>query len=248
MKKISFFHELFHNRRGVSNKLIIIALLSVATLHAQRHVEIKESLSKNQDVFLDFKFAQDIRVEHGNTNDIKVKASVNIDDGVGNAFFNIKTDNSSRHLKLYSDFGDYFKNQWKDKNRNNCDRTTIINYVVIVPKNVNLKIKSISGSVIMDVFQGDLVTDLISGDVIIKKYDGELRLKTISGALDVTVKKADLRAKSLTGTIYSDLEFRKNTSSKSYNGSHNRVSKQINGGTLPLEMETISGNIYIRKS
>ncbi|WP_456438549.1 hypothetical protein [Psychroserpens sp.] len=228
--------------------LILIALLSVATLHAQRNVEFKKSLSKNQDVFLDFKFAQDIRVEHGNTNEIKVKASINIDDGEGNESFSIKTNSSSGQLKLYSDFGDYYKNQWKDKNRNNCDRTTKIDYVVIVPKNVNLKIKSISGSVYMDAFQGDLVTDLISGDVIIKKYDGELRLKTISGALDVTVRKAELNAKSLTGTIYSDLEFEKNTSSKSYNGSHNRVSKQINGGTLPLEMETISGNIYIRKS
>ncbi|WCO01215.1 DUF4097 family beta strand repeat-containing protein [Psychroserpens ponticola] len=228
--------------------LILIALLSVTTLHAQRNVEINKSLSKNQDVFLDFKFAQDIRVEHGNTNEVKVKASVNIDDGEGNEFFSIKTDNASGQLKLYSDFGAYFKNQWKDKSRNNCNLTTEINYVVTVPKNINLKIKSISGSVFMDAFQGDLVTDLISGDVIIKKYDGELRLKTISGALDVTVRKAELNAKSLTGTIYSDIEFEKNTSAKSYNGSHNRVSKQINGGTLSLEMETISGNIYIRKS
>ena len=228
--------------------LIIIALLSVTALHAQRNVEVKENLSKNQDVYLDFQFAQDIKVEHGNTNEIKVKASVNIDDGEGNDAFSIKTNNSSGELKLYSDFGNYFKNKWKDKNRHNCNSTTEINYVVIVPKNVNLKIKSISGSVSIDSFKGDLVTDLISGDVTIKKYDGELRLKTISGALDVTVSKANLNAKSLTGTIYSDLEFDKNTSSKSYNGSHNRVSKKINGGTAPLEMETISGNIYIRKS
>ena len=34
--------------------LIIIALLSVATLHAQRNVEVKESLTKNQDVYLNF--------------------------------------------------------------------------------------------------------------------------------------------------------------------------------------------------
>jgi len=227
--------------------IIIIALLSVTTLHAQRQVEVKEDLSKNQDVYLNFKFAQDIRVEHGSTNEIVVKASVNIDEGEGNDAFHLKTDNSSGQLKLYSDFGDYFKNKWKDKSRNNCNSTTEINYVVIVPKNVNLKIKSISGSVTIDNYQGDLVTDLISGDVTIKKYNGELRLKTISGALDVTVNKARLNAKSLTGTIYSDLEFEKNNSNKSYNGSQNKVTKQVNGGNVPLEMETISGNIYIRK-
>nr|WP_321232130.1 hypothetical protein [uncultured Psychroserpens sp.] len=228
-------------------KIVIIALLSVATLQAQRNVEVKESISKNQDVYLNFKFAQDIKVEHGNTNQIIVKASVNIDDGEGNEAFSIKADNSSGQLKFYSDFGDYFKNKWKDKNRHNCNSDTDINYVVIVPKNINLKVKSISGSVFMDTFEGDLVTDLISGDVTIKKYNGELRLKTISGSLDVTVKKAKLKAKSLTGTIYSDLEFENNNSSKHYNNSHNKVSKQVNGGTLPLDMETISGNIYIRK-
>ena len=242
--------------------LIIIALLSVASLHAQRNVEVKESLSKNQDVYLDFKFAQDITVEHGSTNQIIVKASVNIDEGKGDDAFSFKTNKSSGELKLYSDFGDYFKNKQtknriKDANghviitgsyvQGDCS-TTQINYVVIVPKNINLKIKSISGSVSIDTFQGGLVTDLISGDVTIKKYNGELRLKTISGSLDVTVNKAKLNAKSLTGTIYSDLEFENNPSNKSYNGSHNKVSKEVNGGTIPLEMETISGNIYIRKS
>ena len=98
----------------------------------------------------------------------------------------------------------------------------------------------------MDTFKGDLVTDLISGDVTIKSYEGELRLKTISGALDVKVKKANLNAKSVTGTIYSDIEF-ESKSDKPYNRSGNKVSKQINGGTKPLSMETVSGNIYIRK-
>lgn len=116
-----------------------------------------------------------------------------------------------------------------------------------MPKGVNLNVKSISGSVYMDTFNGDLVTDLISGDVTIKKYNGDLHLKTISGALDVTVNRADLNAKSLTGTIYSDIEFENDRSKKYYNKSHNKVSKQINGGSQPLDMETISGNIYIRK-
>ncbi|WP_460217811.1 DUF4097 family beta strand repeat-containing protein [Psychroserpens sp. MEBiC05023] len=247
MKKITSFHDLLNNTRVVSKSLVVLFLLSVATLQAQRHVEVKENISKNQEVYLNFKFAQDIKVEHGNTNQIIVKATVNIDDGEGNDAFSLKTENSSGRLKLYSDFGDYFENKWKDKNRHNCSSDTDINYVVIVPKNIDLKVKSISGSVFMDAFEGDLVTDLISGDVTIKKYNGELRLKTISGALDVTVSKAKLNAKSLTGTIYSDLDFENKTSGKHYNNSHNKVSKQVNGGTLPLDMETISGNIYIRK-
>jgi hypothetical protein len=148
--------------------LIIIALLSVTALHAQRYVEVKENLSNNQEVYLDFKFAQDITVEHGNTNQIIVKASVNIDEGKGDDAFTIKTKKTSGKLKFYSDFGDYFKNKWNDKNRHDCNSTTEINYVVIVPKNVNLMIKSISGSVSIYAFQCDLVTYLISVDVTIK--------------------------------------------------------------------------------
>ena len=228
-------------------KIVILALLSVITLQAQKEVSFNENLKTNQDLYLNFKFAQDIKVEHGNTNQVIIKASVNIEDGDGNDAFSIKTDNSSGRLKVYSDFGDYFKNKWNDKRRRNYNSNTEINYVVIVPKGVNLKVKSISGSLYIDTFNGDLVTDLISGDVTIKKYNGELRLKTISGVLDVTVNKADLNAKSLTGTIYSDIEFKKDHSKKHYNGSQNKVSKQINGGSEPLDMETISGNIYIRK-
>lgn len=227
--------------------ILVFALLSVATLHAQRQVEVNESLSQNQNVYLHFKFAQDIRVEHGDTDEIRIKASVNIDDNKGNDAFSIKSVTTSGELKLYSDFGDYFERKWDDKTKYNCNTTTEINYVVSVPKNVNLKIKSISGSVSIDDFQGDLITDLISGDVTIKKYSGELYLKTISGALDVTVNKAKLSAKSLTGTIYSDLDFEVNNSNSSYSSSHNKVSKQIKGGTKHLKMETISGNIYIRK-
>ncbi len=236
--------------------IIIVALLSVVTLNAQKQVEVKEQISKDQEVFINFKFAQDIKVVHGNTNEIIVKASVNIDDGTGNDNYSIKSENSSGQLKLYSDFGDYFKSKKrnvyysnKDGKNNNCDccGTSDINYVVIVPKNIKLRIKSISGSVFADAYEGDLVTDLISGDVTIKKYNGELRLKTISGALDIKVNKAKLNAKSVTGTIYSDLDFEKTDLGKHGKSFNNKVSKQINGGTFPLIMETVSGNIYIRK-
>lgn len=228
-------------------KFIILALLSVVTLHAQRDVEVKESLAQNQDLYLNFQFANDIKVVHSNSNEVVIKANVMIDDGEGNDFYSIKSDKSSGRLKLYSDFGDYYKTKRDNNYWNNCDRQTTINYTVYVPKNVELKIKSISGSVYIDTFEGDLITDLISGDVTIKKYKGELRLKSISGALDVTVNKARLNAKSLTGTIYSNIEFEKDDSERGRSHSHNRVRKQINGGSLPLDMETISGNIYIRK-
>ncbi len=230
-------------------KLIVSACLALLTvmLHAQREVNFSETLKSNQDLHLEFKFANDIKVVHGNSNELKIEATVNIDDGEGNAAFSLKNKSLGSEMVVKSDFGNYFKTKWNDKNRNNCNSITEIDYVVYVPKNCDLFIKSISGSVSSDDFKGELQTDLISGDVTIKNYEGELYLKTISGALDVTVNKAQLRAKSLTGMIYSDIDFKTDTSRKHYNNSHNRIEKQINGGTKALKMETISGNIYIRK-
>jgi len=225
-------------------------------LHAQREVNFSETLKSNQDLHLEFKFANEIKVVHGNSNEIKINATVNIDDGDGNEFYSLKSKSLGSEMVVESDFGKYFKSKrkkFRDRDGNvtinyggDCS-TTEIDYVVYVPKNCNLYIKSISGSVSSDDFKGELQTDLISGSVTIKNYEGELYLKTISGALDVTVNKAQLSAKSLTGMIYSDIEFKTDTSRKHYNHSHNKVDKQINGGTKALEMETISGNIYIRK-
>ena len=80
----------------------------------------------------------------------------------------------------------------------------------------------------------------------LKKYDGELALKTISGNLDITMKKAEIDAKTLTGTIYSDLDINvikthKNSSISS------RVQGIVSNGSERAKLETISGNIYMRK-
>lgn len=75
---------------------------------------------------------------------------------------------------------------------------------------------------------------------------GELLLKTISGDLDVTMNKADIEAKTVTGTIYSDLEINLPDISKS-NSNANRVIGTVNKGSDRVKLETVSGNIYMRK-
>ncbi len=222
--------------------LLAMTMLFIASTTAQRNVEKVEAVSTGQDIFLNFQFAQDIQVEQWNKNEVVVKASVNIDEGEGNNDFSLKTENSSGRLKIASDFGDYFK---KNRNRNNCYNNTEINYTVYIPKGANLKVKSISGSVAADSFIGNLTTDLISGNVTIKNYDGALKLKTISGDVDVTMNKAKINASTLTGTIYSDLDINKDEHRNS-TGS-NKIIGTINNGNELIVMETISGNIYMRK-
>ena len=224
-------------------KIIFLAftLLVTVTLNAQRKVEKSVPVSKNQELFVHFKFAQNIVIKQWNKNSIEVKASVNLNNGEGDAYFSLKTSKSNNQVKIYSDFGNYFK---RKRNWDNTNKTEI-NYVVYVPKKATLNVKSISGSLEADSYNGDLTTDLISGDITIKKYNGEMQLKTVSGDVDVAISRAKINAKTVTGTIYSDLTIDKTYSqNKSYSS---KIRGTVNNGTVELRMTTVSGNIYMRK-
>lgn len=220
---------------------LAIALLVTVTINAQRKVEKSERVSKNQEIFVHFKFANNIEVKQWNQNKVEVKATVDINNGEGNKHYSLKTSKNGNQVKIYSDYGNYFKRK-RSWNQNN---TTEIDYVVYVPKNIKLKVKSISGCLEAASFYGDLTTDLISGDITIKEYRGEMQLKTISGDVDVAIKKARINAKTVTGTIYTDLKIDKSYSqNKSFSS---KVRGTVNNGDVELRMTTVSGNIYMRK-
>jgi len=221
----------------------IICALVVMTTYAQRKVEKTEKLSSGESVFVDFKFANDIEVQQWDKNEVLVKATVNLNDGEGNEFYSLQSKRRNGTLHIESDFGDYFKKQNKNNNWGG-NYTTRIDYVVFVPKNTNLEVKSISGALTTNSYVGDLTTDLISGDIEVKNYKGELYLKTVSGDVDVTMNNASVDARTVTGTIYSDLEIQNNSSR---NRNNNRVKGTVNGGNGRVQLETVSGDIFMRK-
>ena len=106
-------------------KFLVSACFALLTVmvHAQREVNFSETLKSNQDLHLEFKFANEIKVIHGNSNELKIKATVEIDDGEGNEFYNLKSKTLGSELVVESDFGNYFKNKWNDKNRNTVSYT-----------------------------------------------------------------------------------------------------------------------------
>lgn len=233
--------------------IIIIFLIGTISINAQNIVEDQQEksfdFSRKQNLLVNFKFAEDIKVEQWNKNEILIKVSYTIDDGKGNKHFNLKTRNNNSTLEIYSDFGNYYKNRnrkYLNYHRDSYNSVTKINYTLYVPKDIKFEIKSISGSVYIDEFKGKLTTDLISGDVTIKKYTGDLQLKTISGDLDVVIIKAKIKAKTLTGTIYSNLNFDIDKKRSSHS-SHNIITGNVNNGNQHVDFNTISGNIYMRK-
>jgi len=232
-------------------------LLLTNNLLAQKIVTENTSANNVDEVSVEFKFANDIVVKNWNKNEISIEASVNIDENKHNDYFSLKTDKVGSTYFVKSDYGDYFK---KYRNYSNykknldeddkencecCSHTQTINYVIYVPKNMDLKVKSISGSVAIDNYTGVLNTDLISGNITVKEHSKDMHLKTISGDIDIYVKDATLEAKTLTGGVYSDLDIDFNQNKKKRFGS--KIVTKVKNGTSSLKLNTISGDIYLRK-
>ena len=238
--------------------LFIGLLLTFNNLSAQKKVTENTSSKNINDVYVNLKFANNIIVKNWNKSEISVEATVNLDDNEHNDYFSLKGESIGDTYKIKSEYGDYFK-KYRSYYTTNCDdeddkkknvnykqrHSNIVNYVIYVPKNMQLKVKSISGDVAAESYTGILKLDLISGNITVKKHSEDMHLKTISGDIDIFVKDAKLEAKTLTGGVYSDLDIDFKKNKKKRYGS--KVIATINKGTAFLRLNTISGDIFLRK-
>lgn len=239
--------------------LFIGLLLSFNNLTAQKKVTENTTSNGINDVYVNLKFANTTIIKNWNKNEISVEATVNLDDNEHNDYFSLKADKIGGTYKVTSEYGDYFK-KYRSYYTSDCDdedgkkkninykesHSNIVNYVIYVPKNMELKIKSISGDIEAETYIGILKLDLISGNITIKKHSKDMHLKTISGDIDIYVYDAKLEAKTLTGGVYSDLDINFDKNKKQGYGS--KIVATINKGTASLKLNTISGDIYLRKN
>jgi hypothetical protein len=229
-------------------KKIFLALLILCIAFngfAQRKVDETFKVANGQKVKLHLKFAKEIKIVQASGNDIRLTATVNIDEGAGNSAYQLKTSDASGVFQVEDDYGDYFEKKRKESNGNSYGTNMEISYVIYVPENISLIVKSISGDLVADNFKGELETDLVSGDVNIKGYKGKLQLKSVSGNLDVAMNAGNIDAKTVTGTIYSDLDI--NIQNKKEGGYSSHIKGTVNDGKELVKLETVSGNIYMRK-
>ncbi len=230
--------------------LVVFCLVSIQ-IQAQKVIE-KEINTSADEVKVEFKFAEDITIKTWDKNSVYLKAEISIRNGEFDDYFNLKIDNSSSVLDIESDYGDLF-DMWKKERGsnkgNNWDPCNNLNidafYTLYVPKNMRLRVKSISGSVKSENYQGELIVDIISGNIDIKNYAGDLNLKTISGDIDINVAKSRLKAETISGMIYSDKDMQFD------HGKNRMVGSKVTGtfGDVRSELllKTISGSIFIRK-
>jgi hypothetical protein len=198
-------------------------------VRAQKIVEKHINYSGKESVKMNIQIADSIKINTWNKNEVYVKASINVNENKDNDLYLVNFDEAGSQVGITSKFdSDKTKQRSKDKN-NCCNYESEIYWEVFVPENAGISVET------------------ISGNLIITGKTAALKAYTISGFIDLAFPeqdKADFRISTITGTIYTNIDMKPDTRSKS-GGSD--ISTAYNGGGKDVNLKTISGDIYLRK-
>lgn len=207
--------------------LLMLCLLSCFT-HAQKIVEKHMAATPQQPVKLNIQIADSIRIITWNKNEVFAKASVDINDNKNNDVYLTEFNEKGNTIEVNAKFDDIKRSANNDSCNCNCNYRSKIYWDVYIPE------------------KSDFSVETIDGNIIIEGNTEGIKAKSISGYIDLSfasARKADLKMSTISGTIYTDLVM--NNSSKRNDG--NSVNTQFNGGGEDVDLETISGDIFLRK-
>jgi hypothetical protein len=217
-------------KKAIMKNIVTIAICCLlgATTFAQKVVEKRLSFSGKEAVKLDLHISDSIGISTWNKNEVYVKATININNNQDNELYKVSFDESGNALSVNAKFESDKKRTW---NNDCCNYNSEILWEVFIPENARFSVETINGNI-----------------TIVGKTD-EIRASTISGFIDLAVpgeRKADFRLSTVTGTVYSDI-ISSQDAAKSKRSNSN-ISNQYNGGGKPVNLKTISGDIYLRKA
>jgi len=194
-------------------------------IEAQQIIEKHLDFSGKESVTLKIQIADSINIQTWNKNEIYVKASVNINDNTDNAAYETKFDETGKSVIVKANFReDYFKG------KNNCCNEADIFWQVYLPEKAKFSVETINANV------------TITGKTT------EMNVKSISGYIDLAIpadQQANIDFSTISGMMYSN---HKLALDKSHTGIPSRITEKFNNGGVPIRLETISGDIFFRKS
>ena len=215
-----------------------------APVLAQQIIEETIPLQGDQKALFDLKFAEDIKVENWDKQEVYIKAEVNINNNTLNETHSTEIFETDEAVRVVTGFDEALIRSSKG---NHCRETegkqshfsgddgysicSHINYTIFLPADVDLELET------------------ISGNITISSRTGAVKAKSISGFVDFSSpgnQKADFYLKSITGEVYTDLDI------KIANRQENPIvgyelKGKLNGGGEVISLESISGNVYVRK-
>lgn len=199
--------------------------LCFSSLQAQQIIEKHIDFSGKESVSLKIQIADSINLQTWNKNEVYVKASVNINENKDNEAYVTSFEEAGNTVVVNAKFKDkYFKG------KNNCCNNTDIYWQIFIPEKSKFSIET------------------INADITITGQTRAMNIKSISGYIDLAVpasKQADLDFSTISGRMYSNLELALN---KPHNGVPLKIAEKLNNGGDQIKLETISGDIFFRKS
>jgi hypothetical protein len=216
----------------MKNILVITLLCMLAcSAGAQKIVEKQVDLSPGATIRLNIQIADSIKIITWNKSTAYVKASINVNDNKNNDDYKVTFDGGGSNFEMKSKF-EFPNGRGCCGNCNcNCDCHNDIYAEIYVPENT------------------DVIVETINGNITISGKLASVRAKSISGFVDVAVSpqlKADVSLSTITGTMYSDLDLQTDDKDLRHVGG-TKIAKTLNGGGKLFHLETISGDIFLRK-
>lgn len=220
---------------------IIMACILASSMQAQEIFEKSIDIKTNETVSLDFDFADQIIIKTWDKKEAYVKATVNINENTDNDKFSLEVSKGKNGVGFESDIKDLdklskHKTQYQHgvivRGDDHCIHMEI-DFEVFLPESVQVNIST------------------ISGDIEIIGLSEPMDIKTISGFIDITINqksKVEFNLETITGEFYSnlDLDILGQTDWKHHFVGGDLEAK-LNGGGPEINLETISGDIYLRK-
>ncbi len=205
--------------------VILVCGFGFAQKNVDKIVEVKGGKAE-----IKFDFADNIKIETWKNDFVEVHVTVDIDNNTYNDFYALNVNEKGGKVQIEEkvDFDGIKKKRGNDRWNN---FNTELNYTLKVPESLDFDLNTISGKI-------ELIGCL-----------GEMKINSVSGFIDYSVPashKTKIDLSTVTGDVYSNLKFdNKIPDEISWVGTSRKLS--VNGGNIPVELKTVSGDIYLRK-
>jgi len=231
---------IFNQMKNVFVTLLFLCL-AFSWAFSQEITEKTIKMPRHSKVVFDVDFADQIIIKTWEKSEIFVKAIVNINDNSDNDKFHLDIEETGQSLVFTGKVDDL--EELSNEQSTNIHGVVVrgedrcvhleIDYEIFLPENAQINLETISGNV-----------ELIG-------CGGPVEIKSISGFIDVSVDpslKASFELSTITGEVYSGLDLNIENPVK---GMHlfrgGDIEAKLNSGGKPFELETISGDIFLRK-
>lgn len=219
--------------------------LCLSALAATAQTETSQQrypLPEGRKLWLNLRFADSINISAHDGNEVVLVSHVQINHGKLNKALLLKANATDGQLSIENDFDKELMKQGRPEDCPEQDRKYInqswalctqqIYYELKVPRRADLKVESISGS------------------ITLRNLEGKVWAKSISGYVDLAwnpAQGANLEAKTLNGEIYTNLEVALSNKNRPDGPMGQQLKGQVAKGGPTLHIESISGDIFLRK-